>query len=54
LYRHGLPIKKEFRGARTVEAFISFIKDQLINPLKIAKSFSDYSVALMEVKFKNS
>lgn len=54
MYRHGLPIKKEFRGARTVEAFINFIKDQLINPLKIAKSYSDYSVALMEVKFKNS
>jgi endoplasmic reticulum resident protein 44 len=50
LYRHGLPIKKEFRGARTVEAFINFIKDQLINPLKIAKSYSDYSVALMELK----
>lgn len=49
LYRHGLPIKKEFRGARTVEAFISFIKEQLVNPLKITKSYSEYSVALMEV-----
>lgn len=50
LYRHGLPIKKEFRGARTVEAFISFIKEQLVNPLKITKSYSEYSVALMEIK----
>jgi hypothetical protein len=44
-----LPIKKEYRGARSSEAFTSFIKEQLVNPMKVAKSYSEYSIALMDV-----
>jgi len=38
IYRYGVLVKKEYRGARTVEAFISYIKDQLTSKLKIVES----------------
>lgn len=50
LYRHGLPIKKEFRGARNAASFTAFIKEQMVNPLKIVKSYNEYNVAQMEMK----
>jgi hypothetical protein len=34
LIRNGVPVKKEYRGARTSEAFLDYIRKQLENPLK--------------------
>lgn len=34
LIRNGIPVKKEYRGARTSDAFLEYIKQQLANPLK--------------------
>lgn len=39
LYRHGVALKKEFRGARTVEAFLNYIKEQLATPIQIHNSY---------------
>lgn len=50
LYRYGVAVKKEFRGARTVEAFISFIKEQITNPVKVAKSNIELSQSVTDLK----
>ncbi|XP_013186636.2 endoplasmic reticulum resident protein 44 [Amyelois transitella] len=35
LFRNGMPAKKEYRGARNVEAFSEYIKKQLIDPVQV-------------------
>ncbi|KOB68272.1 Thioredoxin domain-containing protein 4 [Operophtera brumata] len=35
LFHNGLPAKKEYRGQRSVEAFADFIKQQLVDPIKV-------------------
>lgn len=39
--RNGLPTKREFRGQRSVEAFTSFIKKQLEDPIKEFKDLRE-------------
>ncbi|KAK6624957.1 hypothetical protein RUM43_005248 [Polyplax serrata] len=34
LFRNGQPAKREYRGQRSAEAFVSFIKNQLEDPIK--------------------
>jgi hypothetical protein len=34
LLRNGVPVKKEYRGQRSAEAFAEFIAKQLENPVK--------------------
>jgi len=34
LIRNGTPVKKEYRGQRSAEAFAEFIKQQMENPVK--------------------
>jgi len=41
LYRYGVAIKKEYRGARSVEAFLNYIKDQIADPIKEVNSLPD-------------
>lgn len=41
LYRYGVLVKKEYRGARTVEAFEQFIKDQLVSKLNVVETMPD-------------
>jgi len=50
LYRYGVAIKKEFRGARSAEAFTKFIKEQLENPLKTVSSNGEFEIALNDLK----
>jgi endoplasmic reticulum resident protein 44 len=45
LYRYGALSKREYRGARTAEAFIEFLKDQLKSPIKQI----DYTYSLQNV-----
>ena len=41
IYRYGVLVKKEYRGARTVQAFEEFLKDQLVSKLKVVETHSD-------------
>lgn len=50
IYRHGTMTKKEYRGARTVEAFVSFLKDQITSSLKVTKNEFELNAALHEQK----
>lgn len=50
IYRYGTATKREYRGQRSADAFLSFVKEQLENPTKIAKSLYDYQSALAEIK----
>lgn len=49
IYRSGVLVKKEYRGARTVEAFENFIKDQLESKVKVVESVPDF-LALRDTK----
>ncbi|XP_058443558.1 endoplasmic reticulum resident protein 44 [Malaya genurostris] len=42
--RNGQPTKREFRGARTVDAFVEFIKKQLEDPIKEFHNLKDLEV----------
>ena len=42
IYRSGVLVKKEYRGARTVAAFENFIKDQLESKVKVVESVPDF------------
>lgn len=42
--RNGQPTKREYRGARTVEAFADFIKKQLEDPIKEFFNLKDLEV----------
>jgi len=50
LYRYGTATKKEYRGQRSVEAFITFIKEQIASPIKVAKSQLEYQTHMVEAK----
>lgn len=39
--RNGQPTKREYRGARTVEAFTEFIKKQLEDPIREFQNIKD-------------
>lgn len=39
--RNGQPAKREYRGQRSTEAFVSFIKQQLEDPIKEFKQLSE-------------
>lgn len=41
--RNGQPAKREYRGQRSVEAFVSFIKQQMEDPIKEFKQLSELS-----------
>lgn len=41
MFRYGVLVKKEYRGARNVEAFESFLKDQLSSKLKFVETIPD-------------
>ena len=41
LFQNGQPAKREYRGQRSVEAFVSFIKKQLEDPTKEFSSLKD-------------
>ena len=41
-------MKKEYRGARSAEAFVNYIKEQLNSPLKVGQSFDELSKHLIE------
>ncbi len=41
IYRYGVLVKKEYRGARTSEAFQNFIKEQLVSKLKVVESAAE-------------
>lgn len=41
--RNGQPTKREYRGARTVDAFAEFVKKQLEDPIKEFHSLQDLS-----------
>ncbi|XP_037026336.1 endoplasmic reticulum resident protein 44 isoform X1 [Bradysia coprophila] len=41
IIRNGQPTKREYRGARTVEAFAEFVKKQLEDPIKEFHSLKD-------------
>lgn len=41
LLRNGSPAKREYRGQRSVEAFTTFIKKQLEDPVKEFKQLSE-------------
>ena len=49
LYRYGTATKKEYRGQRSVESFLTFVKEQIANPIKIARSQIEYQTQLVEV-----
>jgi len=42
MYRYGVLVKKEYRGARNVESFESFVKDQLESKLKNVDTLPAY------------
>ncbi|XP_058828840.1 endoplasmic reticulum resident protein 44 [Topomyia yanbarensis] len=42
--RNGQPTKREFRGARTVDAFVEFIKKQLEDPIKEFHNLKDLEI----------
>lgn len=42
IYRYGVLVKKEYRGARTADAFEAYIKEQVISKLKIVESVPDF------------
>lgn len=44
LFRFGQVMKKEYRGQRSVDAFFSFVRDQLENPVNIVQSLDDLDV----------
>ena len=48
LYRYGISVKKEYRGARSAEAFVNYIKEQLNSPLKFAQSLDELNKYLIE------
>lgn len=50
LYRHGVAVKKEYRGARAVEPFVQFIREQLASALKVVRSSPEFKVGLSEFK----
>ncbi|RNA27513.1 endoplasmic reticulum resident 44 isoform X2 [Brachionus plicatilis] len=50
MFRNGLAVKKEYRGARSADAFISYVRDQLQNPIKTAKTYPEFTIALNEKK----
>ncbi|CAF0823024.1 unnamed protein product [Brachionus calyciflorus] len=50
LFRYGIPVKKEYRGARSAEAFLNYVKAQLENPIKVVKTYPEYSSALNDKK----
>lgn len=41
IIRNGLPAKKEYRGQRSVEAFTSFVKKELEDPIKEFKQLKE-------------
>jgi endoplasmic reticulum resident protein 44 len=41
LFRHGVAIKKEYRGARSVDAFLAYIKEQIADSIKEVNSLPD-------------
>lgn len=49
IYRYGILVKREYRGARTADAFQSFIKEQLISKLKVVETLPDFR-AINEAK----
>lgn len=50
IYRYGVLVKKEYRGARSVQAFEEYIKDQLTSKLKIIETRPDLIVKENEGK----
>lgn len=50
LFRYGTAVKKEYRGARSSEAFLAYIKEQLESPIKTVKTYPEYSIALNDKK----
>jgi len=42
--RNGQTFKKEYRGQRSPEAFATFVREQLVDPIKEFKSLSEISV----------
>lgn len=43
IIRNGQPAKKEYRGQRSTEAFLSFVKKQLEDPVKEFKNLRELS-----------
>ncbi len=41
LFQNGQPAKREYRGQRSVDAFVSFVKKQLEDPTKEFSSLKD-------------
>ena len=50
LYRYGVAAKKEYRGARSVDAFHAFIKEQSESKLKIVRDSSELAHVALENK----
>lgn len=48
LFRYGVALKKEFRGARNVEAFSNYIREQLVDPVKVVHNIHE----LQSVEYK--
>lgn len=42
MYRYGVLVKKEYRGARNVPAFLEYLKDQMTSKLKVVETRPDY------------
>jgi endoplasmic reticulum resident protein 44 len=42
MYRFGVLVKKEYRGARNVQAFEEYLQDQLVSKLKIVETRPEY------------
>jgi endoplasmic reticulum resident protein 44 len=50
VYKFGTMSKKEYRGARTVDAFVEFLKEQLLSSLKVQKSLMELTNAFVGQK----
>ena len=44
-------VKKEYRGARTADAFEAYIKEQVISKLKIVESVPDFMASQVRINF---
>jgi hypothetical protein len=50
LFRFGVAIKREYRGARSADSFIAYLNEQLVDPITHLKNI--YQINEVDVSFK--
>jgi endoplasmic reticulum resident protein 44 len=50
--RNGQPTKREYRGQRSAEAFLSFVQKQMADPIKEFKDLKELTVLDVSIHYR--